>query len=158
MFRFPDTAAPAAAEAAPRKASLRKKAVDFYSDDSKKSGDDKKSGDEKAESDDEAGGISLNVDGPDSDSESDSDVDDQTATLLQGFESSDDEDEDEEAGEGETIDAKKLTAAGMPDEKKVKKKLAKINAKGRDKVRFSHSAPSPKARAFPHNDESRKFD
>ncbi|KAF8544040.1 hypothetical protein BDD12DRAFT_817673 [Trichophaea hybrida] len=71
--------------------------------------------------------ISLNVDGPDT--SEDEEADDQTATLLQGFESSDDEDDiKNEKG----IDPKALAKAGMPDEKKVKKKLEKLS--GREKT------------------------
>jgi nucleolar protein 15 len=98
------------------------------------------------------GEISLNVDGPDSESESDdSEMDDQTATLLQGFESSDEEDEeDEAAGQGEEIDAKKLAKAGIPDEKKLKKKLEKLA--GKEKVCLSPPSSSP----FPTTVQSRR--
>lgn len=103
------------------------------------------------ESEDEAE-ISLDVDGPDTSDSEDEEADDQTATLLQGFESSDDE---EDAGNSEGIVPKILAKAGMPNEKKVKKKLEKLS--GREKVclsvyhHYHHSSPHA------YNDESRKI-
>lgn len=96
----------------------------------------------ESESEDDEAEISLNVEGPDSesDSESESDneeADDQTATLLAGFESSDDED----AVDGPGIDPKELAKAGIPNEKKVKRKLERLS--GREKVCFSNY-PSPR--------------
>jgi len=81
---------------------------------------------ESEHGDDEVVATPLNTEGPDSESESqDDEADDQTATLLKGFESSDEED----VGQGEQIDGKRIAEAGIPDEKKVKKKLEKLGSR-----------------------------
>ncbi|KAL7274038.1 nucleolar protein [Rhizina undulata] len=166
--KAPEKAAPAS-----KKPDTRKKAVDFYSDESgsgSESEDEgwagiqeapkgkkpsaaskdkkkptaasvlaKKGKKEKAapelepeaeEKSDEAE-ISLDVgdEMPDPDNSEDEsaeeEIDDQTATLLKGFESSDDEDEEE----GQKFDSKKLQKAGIPDQKKVKKKLDALGSR-----------------------------
>jgi nucleolar protein 15 len=84
---------------------------------------------------DEVVAIPLNTEGPNSEPESLDD--DQTAALLKGFESSDEEDVEQ----GEQVDGKQMAEAGIPDEKKVKKKLERLGR--REKVRlFSSEVPS----------------
>ena len=78
-------------------------------------------------------------------SENEGEDNDRTAMLLQGFESSDDEDD---ANYG-SIDPGALAKEGLPEEKKVKKKLEKLS--GREEVRFPlpHCPPNRAHRDCP---------